>query len=116
MLYCVFSSWPSCLSPLKFELFGLRRTDGSGNARVRQSEGNVNILEGVLSSYGKTVARPGDRFAIIEDPFSLTISCHPGERLVNLQKKRSRPHRLPGPAVHLQIDGECPQCPWGSRA
>src|SRR5258708_32956043 len=111
MLYCVFSSWPSCLSPLKFELFGLRRTDGSGNARVLQSEGNVNILEGVLSSYGKTVARPGDRFAIIEDPFSLTISCHPCERRGNRQKKRRHPRRPPIATVHYPLAGDCHHTP-----
>src|SRR5437879_7525996 len=38
----------------------------------------------------------GDRFAIIRDPFSLTIPCHPGERRGTRQKKRRRPRRLPG--------------------
>src|SRR5206468_8964987 len=46
----------------------------------------------------ETSARPGDRFAIIKDPFSLTISCHPRKRSGNRQKKRRRPRLLPGTA------------------
>src|SRR3982074_1726174 len=48
--------------------------------------------------------------------FSLTISCHPGKRRGNRQKKRRRPRHLSGAAVHEQLDGDCPQWAGGLRA
>ncbi|TMH39065.1 MAG: MFS transporter, partial [Betaproteobacteria bacterium] len=53
---------------------------------MRQSAGNVNHLQTVFSPSRETTARPGDRFAIIQDPFSLTISCHPGKPVETAKK------------------------------
>src|SRR2546423_4276224 len=68
-------------------------------------------IRGKCQPPGETPARPGDRFAIIRDPFSLTIPCHPGERRGTRQKKRRRPRRLPGAAVHEQLHGDCAERP-----
>src|SRR5437016_14671019 len=43
-------------------------------------------IRGKCQPPGETPARPGDRFAIIRDPFSLTIPCHPASAVEPAKK------------------------------
>src|SRR5205823_4643606 len=57
-------------------------------------------IRGKCQPPGETPARPGDRFAIIRDPFSLTIPGPPGWYAGTSQKKRPRPGVFQGLVVN----------------
>src|SRR6266850_2269292 len=111
MPHWVFPSWPSCISPLNTSCLGdAARTVRATRECVNQREMSTTFKR-FFRLPEKLRPRRGDRFAIIESPFSLTIPCHPGKRSGNRQKKRRCPRRLPGAAVHEQLHGDCAERP-----
>src|SRR5690348_9234365 len=66
MPHWVFSSWPSYISPLITSWVGDAARTGTGNARVRQSEGNVNHPETFFPMEKARLPHVEARFVIID--------------------------------------------------